>query len=359
MRKFLLSMMLGFFMILGCIKGQDDPVFPSPDLTIPTDENISLKTSLPFRFGAAVNNNLLKTKTAYRNVVVKECNSVTAENAMKFGQLHPLKDVYTWAEADYLVEFAQLNGMRVHGHTLIWHKSPPAWVENFQGDAAAWDKLLKDHIQTVVGRYKGKVASWDVINEVMEDDGTLRKNSIWYQKLGKDFIAKSFIYAHEADPNALLFYNDYGHEYSTAKRTAILNLISELKSNGVPIHGIGMQFHTNYKLSQAAIETTINSAAATGLKVHIAELDISMNTDNKPDLVFSAGLAQQQKAKYEAIVKVYNAIPKSQQFGITIWNVGDADSWIRGHYNRPDWPLPFDDNYQRKPAYQGILDGVK
>ncbi|MFD1630006.1 endo-1,4-beta-xylanase [Pseudopedobacter beijingensis] len=359
MRKFLFVMTMSICTVLSCIKGQEEPVFPSPDLTIPIEEGVTLKGELPFPFGAAVNNNLLKNRAAYRETVIKECNSVTAENAMKFSQLHPSENVYNWTEADYLVNFAQQNGMRVHGHTLIWHKNPPAWVLNYQGDAVAWDQLLKNHIQTVVGHYKGKVASWDVVNEVMAENGTLRTESIWYQKLGPQFIEKAFIYAHEADPDALLFYNDYGHEFGPTKRTAIINLVNDLKSKGVPIHGIGMQMHTRYTQSDANLAAAINTATATGLKVHIAELDIQMNPDNVQDLVFSAGLAAQQKAKYEFIVKTYNAIPKDQQFGITTWNVGDADTWIRGEYNRPDWPLPFDDNYQRKPAYQGILDGVK
>lgn len=343
----------------GCLKGQNDPVFPSPDLVIPVDETVTLQKELPFRFGAAVNNNLLRTRTAYRNVVIKEFNSLTAENAMKFNQLHPAENTYTWAEADYLVDFAQTNGKRVHGHTLIWHKNPPLWVQNFQGDAAAWDNLLKTHIQTVVARYKGKVASWDVVNEAVAENGSLRTESIWYQKLGPEFIEKSFIYAHQADPDALLFYNDYGHEFGPTKRTAIINLVNGLIQKGVPIHGIGLQMHTRYTQSNANLSAAITTAAATGLKVHIAELDIAMNPDGIQDLTYSAGLAEQQKAKYEFIVRTYNAIPKNQQFGITTWNVGDSDSWIRGEYSRPDWPLPFDDNYNRKAAYQGILDGVK
>lgn len=358
MKKNWLMILMVVIATSGCIKGQDDPVFPAPDLVIPIDEGVTLKSALPFPFGAAVNNNLIKNKALYRDLVIKEFNSVTSENAMKFTQLHPAENTYTWTEADYLVNFAEQNGMRVHGHTLIWYKNPPAWVLNYKGDAAAWDLLLKNHVQTVVKHFKGKVASWDVVNEAVAENGTLR-DCIWLQKLGKDYIAKSFIYAHEADPDALLFYNDYGHEFGATKRTAIINLVNELKSNGVPINGIGMQFHTRYNQSDANLAAAINTAAATGLKVHISEIEISMNPDNIQDITFSAGLAAQQKAKYEFIVKTYNAIPKSQQFGITTWNVGDADSWIRGEYNRPDWPLPFDDNYQRKAAYQGILDGVK
>ncbi|TZF83281.1 endo-1,4-beta-xylanase [Pedobacter sp. BS3] len=358
MKKYGLVIALVVLTTMGCLKGQDDPVFPSPDLTIPVDESVTLQKAMPFPFGAAVNVGLLKNNTTYRNLVIKEYNSLTAENAMKFTQLHPSENVYTWADADYLVDFAQQNGKRVHGHTLIWYKNPPSWVLNYQGDAQAWDNLLKNHIQTVVSHFKGKVASWDVVNEAMADNGTLR-DCIWLQKLGADYIAKSFIYAHQADPDALLFYNDFGHEYSTTKRTAIINMVNNLKQQGVPIDGIGLQMHTNYMQSDKNLADAINTAVATGLKVHIAELDISMNPNNIPDLTFSAGLAEQQKAKYEFIVKTYNAIPKNQQFGITTWNVSDADTWIRGEYNRPDWPLPFNDNYERKAAYQGILDGVK
>ena len=342
----------------GCLKGQDDPVFPSPDLTIPEDESITLQSALPFPIGAAVNNNLIRTRAPYRDVVIKELNSLTAENAMKFSQLHPAENTYTWTEADFLVEFARQNNKRVHGHTLIWYKNPPSWALNYQGDAAAWDRLLKNHVQTVVNHFKGKVVSWDVVNEAIAENGTLR-DCIWLQKLGPEYISKSFIYAHEADPNALLFYNDYGHEYGPTKRNGILKLVNDLKAQGVPIHGIGLQMHTRYNMSNNNIADAINTAAATGLKVHIAEVEISMNPDNIQDLTYSAGLAAQQKAKYEFLVRTYNAIPKNQQFGITTWNVGDSDSWIRGEYNRPDWPLPFDDNYHRKAAYQGILDGVK
>jgi endo-1,4-beta-xylanase len=360
MKKYWFLILVVLLTTYGCIKGQDDPVFPSPDLVIPVDNSVTLKSAMPFPFGAAVNNSLIKNKTAYRDVIIKEFNSLTSENAMKFAQLHPAQNTYTWEEADYLLNFATQNNMRVHGHTLIWYKNPPAWVLNFQGDEAAWDNLLKTHIQTVVTRYKGKIKSWDVVNEAVAENGTLRSTEcIWYQKLGAAYIEKSFRYAHEADPDALLFYNDYGHEFGPTKRTAIINLVNDLKAKGVPIHGMGLQMHTRYTQSDQNLAAAINTAAATGLKVHISELDMEINTGNLLDLTFSAGLAAQQKAKYEFIVKTYNAIPKSQQFGITTWNVGDADSWIRGQYNRPDWPLPFDDNYNRKPAYQGILDGVK
>lgn len=342
--------------LLGCANMDHTTLMPDPVITPPSNSG-TLK-DMPFPFGAAVNASLLRSNASYKALVVKEFSSITAENAMKFGTLHPAENTYNWADADEIVALAQANGKRIHGHTLNWYKSLPTWVTNFQGDTQAWENLLKTHIQTVVGHFKGKVASWDVVNEAFEDDGTYR-NSIWLQKLGTDYIARAFQYARQADPDAQLFYNDYGHEYSTAKRTAILNLVTSLKTRGIPIDGLGLQMHTRYNQTDANISSAITSAAATGLKVHISELDIALNPDNNQALTYTASLADQQAAKYKSIVKMYYAIPKAQQFGITIWNVTDGDSWIPVEYNRPDWPLPFDRNYQRKAAYQGILDGVK
>ena len=343
--------------VIACSKSSNNSKTETP-VDPPVAADTSLKQNLPFPAGAAVSVNLLKTKTAYRNLVIKEYNSLTPENAMKFAALHPAANTYSWTDADYLVTFAQTNNQRVHGHTLVWHQSLPDWVTNFVGDSTAWENLLKTHIQTVVTHFKGKVASWDVVNEAINDDGTLR-NSIWRQKLGDDYIARSFQYAHAADSAALLFYNDYGHEYGVTKRTAILNLVNNLKNRGIPIHGIGLQMHTRYTQADNNLANAINSAAATGLKVHIAELDIAMNPDNTANLVFTASLAELQKQKYLFITKTFNAITKAQQYGLTTWNVTDADSWIPTTYNRNDWPLLFDNNYQRKPAYYGVLLGAQ
>jgi len=308
--------------------------------------------------GAAVGVNLMKNNTKYNGVVSKEYNSITAENAMKFGALQPAQNTFSWTDADYLVDYALANNKRIHGHTLNWYTSLPSWVTNFVGDSAAWENLLKTHIQTVVTHFKGKVASWDVVNEAFNDDGTIR-NSIWVKNLGADYIARCFQYANQADPNAILFYNDYGHEYSAAKRTAITNMITSFKTRGIPIHGIGMQFHMTYTQTDANISAAMNAAAATGLKVHISELDIRLNNDKVQGLVFTATLAAQQAAKYKFVVSAYNAIPAAQKYGITTWNVGDADSWIPGWLGAPDWPLPFDGNYLRKPAYRSIIEGAK
>jgi endo-1,4-beta-xylanase len=311
-----------------------------------------------FPFGAAVNVTLLRGNAGYQGVVTREYRSVTGENAMKFRSLHPDAATYTWSDADYLVQYARQSNSRVHGHTLIWHNSLPSWVTNFQGDSAAWENLMRTHIQTVVTHFRGQVASWDVVNEAVAEDGTLRP-SLWRQHLGPDYVARAFQYAHQADPDARLFYNDYGHEYGPTKRTAILNLVNGLKARGIPIHGIGLQMHTNLNRSDANLAAAINTAAQTGLLVHISELDVALNPDNQAGLTLTSALLAAQKAKYQLIVRTFNALPAPQRFGITTWNVSDADSWVRGYCSCPDWPLPFDASYQKKPAYDGIVEGLK
>jgi endo-1,4-beta-xylanase len=233
MKKLLSYFLPCVFIAISCSK-KDAQQGGGPVVVVPPVADTSMYKVMPFPVGAAVSINLMKNNTKYNGVVSKEYNSVTAENAMKFGALHPTENTYFWDDADYLVNYALANNKRIHGHTLNWYTSLPAWVTNYVGDSAAWENLLKTHIQTVVTHFKGKVTSWDVVNEAFNDDGTLR-NSIWVQHLGADYIARCFQYARQADPNAVLFYNDYGHEYSSAKRTAISNLISSLKSRGIPI----------------------------------------------------------------------------------------------------------------------------
>jgi endo-1,4-beta-xylanase len=358
MKKNIMVLFVTLSLLTACSKNDaqgGSNVTPAPPVIV-ADTN--LYKMMPFPVGASVSVSLMKNNTKYSGVVTKEYNSITAENAMKFGGLHPAENTFNWVDADYLVDYAIANNKRVHGHTLNWYNSLPAWVTNFAGDSVAWENLLKTHIQTVVAHFKGKVASWDVVNEAFNDDGTIR-NSIWVKNLGPGYIARCFQYAHEADPAALLFYNDYGHEYSNAKRTAITNMITDFKNRGIPIDGIGMQFHMTYTQTDANISAAINAAAATGLKVHISELDIRLNNDKVQGLVFTPSLALQQADKYKYVVKTYNAIPATQQYGITTWNVGDADSWIPGWLGAPDWPLPFDTNYLRKPAYRAIIEGAK
>ncbi|MGV3558490.1 endo-1,4-beta-xylanase [Larkinella arboricola] len=321
-------------------------------------EAVTLKSVASFPLGAALNPKLLNN-ALYGRIAEREFSSVTAENHLKMHHIHPEQNRYDWSGGDALIAFAQRNGQRLHGHTLLWHQAVPKWVREFQGDSTAWEQLIKEHIQTVVGHYKGRIAAWDVVNEAFEEDGSLRK-TIWLEHLGPDYIARCFRYAREADPDVKLFYNDYGQESSPGKLTAMLDMVADFKRRGIPIDGIGLQMHTNIRHPDRQIENTLRQTVNTGLLVHISELDIRINPDKKPDLVPTDALWQQQKQKFASIVRMYKTVvPKEQQHGITIWNIGDGDSWIPNFCKCQDFPLPFDKQYAKKPAYDGILEGLK
>ncbi len=351
MKQFLTVYLIFLFLTGGCKKNTIDKPNIPPAAT--------LQATASFPVGVAIDPGWLQTNAAYRNVVTTEYNSITPENMMKMARIHPAENTFDFSAADYLISFAQQHKKRVHGHTLLWHLSIPDWVTNFKGDSAAWENLLKKHIQTVMQHYRGQVKSWDVVNEAFEDNGSLRQ-SIWLTHLGPDYVARCFQYAHAADPQALLFYNDYGHEYSARKRAAIRTMVIDFKKRGIPIHGLGLQMHLQRNSANDQISVATQEMAQTGLLIHLSELDISMNPNNDPALTtFTPQLAQEQAQKYQHVAQVYKAIPKNQQYGITAWNVGDGDSWIRSYYKRADWPLLFDENFQKKPAYQAFLNALK
>jgi endo-1,4-beta-xylanase len=332
-------------MLASC--GHNDPIPPvEPD-------PVSLRDAAPFPVGAALSITKLKNSDIYRTVAGTEFSSVTPENAMKMVNLAPSrKDQYSWADADYLVDFAKNNNMRIHGHCLVWHQSLPSWINSFSGTKDDWKALLHDYITTVVDHFKGKVASWDVVNEALMDDGTLRQ-TIWLTKIGWEYVELAFRYAHEADPNAVLFYNDYGQEYSKVKLAAINDTVMSLISRGVPIHGIGLQMHTNITQSAENIAFAISQTAATGLKVHISELDIALNNSKNLNYIMNDTDLATQKSRYRTIAAAMCSVPASQRWGFTTWGLGDNDSWLTGS---PDFPLLFDGGYKPKSCYYGVQE---
>jgi endo-1,4-beta-xylanase len=346
---------LTFFMACG-----KKDVTPNPVITINADE--TLASASPFPVGCAIDPNLLKNNALYRGIVLKEYNSITCENVMKWGSIRPTSGAFNFNDADYIVDFATTNKKRVFGHVLLWHGYNPTWLEASTADSAAFENIMKTHIQTVMTHFKGKVAAWDVVNEAFQDNGNLRTTeSIWYKKLGKDYIARAFKYAREADPSALLFYNDYGQEGNYAKLQAIVNMVTDFKKRGIPIDGVGLQMHIGISTNETGILEALSEYAKTGLKVHVSELDINLtNYTKNATLTLTDDLKEKQKQKYKNIAKYYKGIvPKEQQFGMTNWNVGDADSWLRQVIQKNEYPLLFDEKYEKKPAYFGYLEGLK
>jgi endo-1,4-beta-xylanase len=350
---------LFLFSLILLVSCKKNNTTPTPVIT----GDGTLAGTAPFKVGCAIDPNLLKNNAAYRAVVLKEYNSITVENSMKWSGIHPSQNVYNFTDADYVADFCATNNKRFFGHNLLWHGYNPTWLETYAGDSTAFENLLKTHIQTVVGRYKGKAIAWDVVNEVFKDDnsGALRTSeSIWARKLGPDYVARAFKYAHDADPNALLFLNDYSQENNYSKLDGIKAMAADFKKRGIPINGLGLQMHIGINSDENGILAAISECAKTGLLIHISELDISVNSQKDATLTMTPALQEKQRIKYKKIVSFYKGIvPVAQQFGITNWNVGDGDSWLRGINGKNEFPLLFDEKYEKKPAYTGYLEGLQ
>lgn len=318
-------------------------------------DNIGVYSYSDYPIGVAINMNELDNNPIYASIATKQFNSISPENSFKAENIHPEQQLYDWTEADRLVAYSQKENKRIHGHTLIWHNQLPQWILDFQGSSSDWELLMKDHIQTVMKHFKNKVTAWDVVNEAFNEDGTLR-NSIWLQKIGNSYIEKAFLYASDADPSALLFYNDYNLESNPIKLNSVLSLMNNLRNRGINIDGIGVQMHINTSIPDPSqIAGTFQKIANQDYKIHVSELDISVNPLGEA-IVANPSIFKEQAQILGSIVLHYNQVPKQLQYGITFWGVSDKNSWIRSHYNRMDFPLLYDDNYLPKPCYCTLIN---
>lgn len=330
---------------ISCSKNNDDN-----DVSISCTDEVGLYTITDFPIGVAVKESEIRFNNQYASIVENQFNSLTSENEFKPESIHPSQNFYYWDEIDYLLNYAEATNKRVHGHTLIWHNQLPQWILDYQGNSTDWELVMKNHIQTVMQHCQGKVASWDVVNEAFNEDGTLR-NSIWKQKIGNDYIKKAFQFASEADPNALLFYNDYNLESNPTKRNSVIAYFNNLRAENCKVDGIGIQMHISILYPGINnIKSTMQQVSSNNYKVHLSELDISINpfgTQIDPTNL----LLNQQAELLLSIVKEYENLPEENKFGITFWGVNDANSWIRSFFNRMDYPLLFNDTYDTKPCY--------
>jgi endo-1,4-beta-xylanase len=360
------------------------------------DENPTLKGAYKndFYVGVAINRAIATGATGRANnvnrrqeqvdkdiaLVKEQFNQISPENDLKWESIQPREgaDGYNFASADAYVDFGLSNQMYIVGHTLVWHNQTPNWVFagtnpapagggfGYKGPRASREELLRrmhDHIATVVGRYKGKIKVWDVVNEAVADNGTnLLRNSLWLQIIGPDFIAKAFEYAHEADPDAILRYNDYGLE-GAGKRHKFITLIKSLLAEKVPVGAIGTQTHVSVSSpSFEAEDRTLTELETLGLPIHITELDVNgaqagqrnIGADVANNSATTQGglindadqrLADQYAKLFKAFLKHKNSVKV-----VTFWGVNDAVSWRRnGH------PLLFDGNDQPKPAFDAVI----
>ncbi len=302
--------------------------------------------------GAAVNMSPFRNEAAYTQTLGREFNMLVAENAMKFDAMHPAQNTYNFTDADALVAYAEANNMTVRGHTLVWHSQIPGWLTggNFTRDQVI--AIMRDHIMTVVGRYRGRILAWDVVNEAVSDNnGQLRTDSFWHQRIGPEYIAMAFQFAREADPDAILYYNDYSAEGSGAKSDAVFNLVSGLLSQGAPIDGVGWQMHQiNPFRIQQAHRTNAQRLASLGLEVSITEMDVRIS------LPTTAQELSEQALAYRDLVEFCLTQPNVKT--LVTWGFTDKYSWIPGFFSGFGDALIFDMNYQPKPAYTSMLSAL-
>ncbi|WP_243349374.1 endo-1,4-beta-xylanase [Parabacteroides sp. FAFU027] len=336
-----------------------------------------------FHIGTALNAQQITGKdTAAVRVIKSQFDAIVAENCMKMGPIHPKENVFDFSLADKFVEFGVKNHKFITGHNLVWHSQTPSWFfKDKNGKDVSREVLIermKKHIYTVVGRYKGKIKGWDVVNEVIDDrDGSLRKSK-FYRIIGEDFIKLAFQFAHEADPKAELYYNDYSLTNSVKRKGAVA-MVKKLKEQGVRIDAVGEQCHIGLDTpTLEEYEQTIKDFAALGVKVMITEMDISVlpmdwsvgadvsaqiQYKNKSDLYVN-GLPDSVNAVFEKrymdffklFLKYKDVITR-----VTLWGVDDSQSWKNGWPipGRTDYPLLFDRKYQAKPVVEKIIKAAQ
>lgn len=310
--------------------------------------------------GTAVEYDPLDSDATYASVLAQHYNMVIPANEMKMRALRPTPDEFTFGRADGIVAFAQENDMQVRGGPLAWHQAVAYWIRhrNLSRDEAML--ALEEHIKAVVGHYKGQVFAWDVVNEAVHDSGMALRgtdislydsDSLWLTTIGPEYIALAFQWAHEADPDALLFYNDYNTEKSRTKANAVYNLVASLVEQGVPIHGVGFQMHIN--ASEPPDYNFIRSEFARisdlGLQIHITELDVRISDMDTP----RSESLQRQADVYREITNI--CLEFDSCTALITWGFTDRHSWLNTPADE-NAPLPFDMNYQPKPAFFALSD---
>ena len=341
-----------------------------------TGTTVSLKDAYAkdFYIGTALDTNqIMERDPMVSSLIAKEFNSITPENCMKSMFLQPEKDKFDFKMADKFVAFGEKNKMFIHGHTLIWHSQLPKWMSQIK-DSLTMATAMDNHIATIVGNYKGRIHSWDVVNEALNEDGTLRK-SVFLNTYGKEYLTNAFKLAAKADPKTDLYYNDY-NLCTPKKREGAIELVKNLQKNGAKIDGIGEQGHWHLNTpTLEEIEKTILDFSALGIKVAITELDISVlpspwdvvgadvnqkSEANEKMNPYPKGLPEDIKiqlaARYEAIFKLF--IKHQDKISrVTLWGVNDGQSWLNDWpiKGRTNYPLLFDREFKPKEAYNSVM----
>ncbi|ESQ76007.1 endo-1,4-beta-xylanase [Asticcacaulis sp. AC402] len=318
-----------------------------------------LKSVSTYPLGVAVRH-LHLSDPDWARLAVTNFSQLTAEWEMKMEYMLRDDGSLQFDRADALAAFARTYGMKVHGHTLVWYAQDGLHFQKLKGTPDAFLNAYVAYIQKVTGRYGGIVRGWDVVNEPIWNDGRGLRPCLWREVLGDDYIGLAFEAAHQADPAAVLFLNDYNLELTPAKRTTFLKLCERLLKEGAPLHGIGTQAHISADLNPAAMIVAIRDIASLGLQVHISELDISLRGDRLTNVVKPR---LDQLKVFEAVIRAYNDVPARQRYGLTVWSLRDKDSWLNSKRERKgpiaDAPVLFDDRGRPKAMAERFVEMVR
>lgn len=329
-------------------------------ISVSSQDNLrTYADKIGMNLGTCVFHNAYSTDQTYSKIVKQDFNTLVAENEMKPDALQANRGQFNFSRADEMVKFAKANNMKMRGHTLVWHSQAPGWLQNLKGQELM--TAMKDHINGVLTHFKAEnktVFEWDVVNEAFHNDGDkgeLRR-SFWTNSFSNgDFIDSAFVFAHRADPNVLLYYNDYNTANVNAKSTAIYEKCKKMLANGIPIHGIGFQSHQTLEeytpAFMASVKENFERFAALGLKIAVTELDIRITTPTDQNEL------KKQADYYREFMEVALANPACRTF--MIWGFTDKHSWVPGTFRGTDDALIYDKNFQPKPAYTSLLETLK
>lgn len=327
----------------------------------PTGDLPPLKSLAPFPLGVAAMTEQFDDPV-WDRIVRTHFGRVTPEWEMKAEAVVDASNRMIWERPDRIIASAQARGLQTFGHTLVWYTQVPKTFAPLEGDRARFALAYREYIQRVARRYAGKVVGWDVVNEAVLDDGKgYRTDNAWVRNLGMDYVRLAFEHAREADPNAVLFLNDYNLEQLPKKRADFLRLAEGLLNAGVPLGGLGTQTHVPADLPAGAIARTVRELAALGLPVHVSELDVSLNRAGR--FASPEQLETGQRRIVAETVEALLDLPAAQRFGLTLWGARDKDSWLnRGaerQPGRPDRPLLFDDAGRPKGMAQALAAALR
>ncbi len=344
-------LILGSGLALAACKGAAEA---PPSAALP-----SLLQVAPFPVGAAINTGAL-ADPAYVQLLLREFDQVTADWEMKMEVILRDDGTLDFTKPDVIADFAAKDGLRLHGHNLIWYTYRPAAFLRIHDDRAAFARAYENYIAAVAGRYRGRAVGWDVVNEPVAEDGDGYRDCLWRQALGMDYVARALHLAREAAPDAVLFINDYNLEYNPRKRASFLRLAEDLLKSGAPLDGLGTQTHLDMASRPGQVSACMRDLASLGLQIHVSELDVSTR-GGRLDLSDERSRLDEQARLVGETVEAFAALPASQRYALTTWGVRDQDSWLRRNGEAgdgSDQPLLFDDAGRPKRAARAFIRAI-